>query len=160
MNGLLSASFTLIMQEVSQDCPLSMLLYVVATKVLTHFNENDVELKTEDQKIKIVNFAVNTAVFSGNINCFERLKPILGLYDGFQIKSKLSKRVGVYGNKTDKIGKMICFQFSTKALEISFGNSVLGINDWYKVNVNIKKNHLWIRVRLKFIHQNCGISVR
>ena len=34
---------------------------------------------------------------------------------------------------------MICFQFSTKALEISFGNSVLGINDWYKVNVNIKK---------------------
>lgn len=34
---------------------------------------------------------------------------------------------------------MICFQFSTKALEISFGNSVLGINDWYEVNVNIKK---------------------
>lgn len=46
-----------------------------------NFNENDVELKTEDQKIKIVNFAVNTDVFSGNINCFERIKPILGLYD-------------------------------------------------------------------------------
>ena len=58
-----------------------MLLYVIATKVLTYFNENDVELETEDQKIKIVNFAVNTAAFSGKVNCFERLKPILGLYD-------------------------------------------------------------------------------
>ena len=40
-------------------CPLSMFLYVVATKVVTHFNDNVKELKgvqAREQQIKVVNF--------------------------------------------------------------------------------------------------------
>ena len=52
INGLLSDPFTLIMYVVLQDYPLSMFLYVAATKVNTFFNDNDKGLKVYRQKTK------------------------------------------------------------------------------------------------------------
>ena len=47
--------------------------------------------------------------------------------------------VGTYGNKIDKLGKMVWSQFSTKVLRIT----VLDIDDWDRIRVNIqKKIHL------------------
>lgn len=57
-----------------------MLLHVFATKVLTHFFDNDMELNY--QKFKLVNFADDKTIFSGDINSFASLKPILKLYEG------------------------------------------------------------------------------
>ena len=45
INGVPSDPFTLIMQEVLQNCLLSIVLHVVATKVLAPFVDNDMELK-------------------------------------------------------------------------------------------------------------------
>ena len=73
-----------------------MFLYLVATKVATHFNDNDKGFKVyrqETKNIKIVNFAGDTNFFSSDINSFVRLKPILILYEkGFQPKNKLFKK--------------------------------------------------------------------
>ena len=52
INGLLSDHFTLVMLVILQDCPLSMFLYVVATKVITHFNDKDKGLKVYRQDTK------------------------------------------------------------------------------------------------------------
>ena len=54
-NGLLSDPFTFMMQVDLQDCLLSMFLFVVATKVVTHFNDNKKGLKVyrkESEKSK------------------------------------------------------------------------------------------------------------
>ena len=56
-----------------------MFLYVVATKVITHFNDNDIGLKVyrqETKKSKLWTLLM-TNIFWGDINCFARLKPIL-----------------------------------------------------------------------------------
>ena len=56
------------------DCLLSMFLYVVAAKAVTHFNNDGKGLKVyrqETQKFKIQN------ILWGDINCFARLKPIM-----------------------------------------------------------------------------------
>ena len=46
---------------------------------------------------------------------------------------------GTYGNRIDKLGKMIWPQFSTKILQITF----LDTNDGNRISVNIqKKIHL------------------
>ena len=52
INGLLSDHFTLVMSVILQDCPLSMFLYVVATKVITHFNDKYKGLKVYRQDTK------------------------------------------------------------------------------------------------------------
>ena len=47
--------------------------------------------------------------------------------------------VGTYhGNRIDKLGKMIWPQYYTKVLQIT----ILDVNDWDRINVNIQKNHL------------------
>ena len=40
--------------------------------------------------------------------------------------------VGTYGNRIDKLGKMVWSQFSTKVLQIT----VLDIDDWDRIRVN------------------------
>ena len=40
--------------------------------------------------------------------------------------------VGTYGNRIDKLGKMVWSQFSTKVLQ----KTVLDINDWDKIRVS------------------------
>ena len=49
-NSLLYDSFILIMQVVLQYCLLSMFLYVVATKVVTHFSNDGKGLKVYRQE--------------------------------------------------------------------------------------------------------------
>lgn len=80
IDGLLSEPLLLTKSRVLQDLLLSMLLHVFATKVLTHFFDNDMELNY--QKFKLVNFADDKTIFSGDINSFASLKPILKLYEG------------------------------------------------------------------------------
>ena len=47
--------------------------------------------------------------------------------------------VGTYGNKINKLGKMVWSKFSTKLLRIT----VFDIDDWNRIRVNIqKKIHL------------------
>ena len=52
INGPLSDPLYLIMLVISQDFSLSMFMYVVATRVISHFNDNDKELKVYRQKTK------------------------------------------------------------------------------------------------------------
>ena len=52
INGLPSDHFTLIMLVVLQDFLLSLFLYVVATKAITHFIDNDKGLKVYRQETK------------------------------------------------------------------------------------------------------------
>ena len=52
INGPFLTPFTLIMLVISQDFPFSMFMYAVATKVISHFNDNDKELKVYRQKTK------------------------------------------------------------------------------------------------------------
>ena len=40
--------------------------------------------------------------------------------------------VGTYGNRIDRLGKMVWSQFSTKVLQIT----VLDIDDWDRIRVN------------------------
>ena len=40
--------------------------------------------------------------------------------------------VGTYGNRIDRLGKMVWYQFSTKVLQIT----VLDIDDWDRIRVN------------------------
>ena len=40
--------------------------------------------------------------------------------------------VGTYGNRIDKLGKMLWSQFSTKVLQIT----ILDIDDWDKIRVD------------------------
>ena len=63
-------------------------------------------METGDHEIKIVNFAYDTKIFWGDINCFTRLKHILTLYEkASSSKINLSQAlwVGTYGNRTDKL---------------------------------------------------------
>ena len=65
INGLLSDSFTLI-QDFHQGCPLSMLLWIIATEVLAIFIDANTRIKVihiGDHEIKIVNFAYDTTIF-------------------------------------------------------------------------------------------------
>ena len=81
-----------------QDCPLTMLLFVVATKVVTHDNNKGLKVivQTGDQEFKIVNFGDNTNIFYSDIDCFSWLNPILILY-GKVSSSKInfSKNPGI-----------------------------------------------------------------
>ena len=52
---------------------------------------------------------------------------------------------GTYGNRIDKLGKMIWSQFSTKVLQIT----ILHINDWDRISVNSQKKTFACRKSLK-----------
>ena len=70
--------------------------------------------------------------------------------------------IGKYGNRTDKLGKMVCycpnFPLTTKILQIT----ILDIDDWDRIRVNIqKKIHLYNRIHLyiiKYIHDIININ--
>ena len=65
INDLLSDSFTL-MRGVSQGCPLSMLLSIIAADILANFidaNKRIKRIQIGDHEIKIVNSADNTIIF-------------------------------------------------------------------------------------------------
>ena len=91
-NGLLSDSFILNMQVVLHDFLLSMFLYVVPTKVITHFNNNGKGSKVhrqEIQKLKQRTFSEVTSTF------FARLKSILIHEKASSSKTNFSKNSGI-----------------------------------------------------------------
>ena len=57
------------------------------------------------------------------------------------VKVKMGYNIwlATYGNRIDKLGKMVWSQFSTKVLQIT----ILHVDDWDRIRVNIqKKIHL------------------
>ena len=71
INDLQPDPFSL-MQEVCQECLLSMLLYIIAAEVLASFINADKRIKgiqIGDHEIKIVNFADNFTIFLREITC-------------------------------------------------------------------------------------------
>ena len=71
INGLLSEPFTL-SRGVRQGYPLSMLLYIIAAKVLASFVIVDKRVKgiqIGDQEIKLVNFVDDSTIFLRDIDC-------------------------------------------------------------------------------------------
>ena len=83
INGLLSDPFTL-MQGVRQGCPLSMVLYIIVAYVFANFIDADKRIKgvqIGDHEIKLVNFADDITIFSGDITCLNRIQVILKLYE-------------------------------------------------------------------------------
>ena len=62
-----------------------MIQLVIAAKVVIHFNGIK-GVQAGDQEIKIVKFADDTNIFSGDINCFARLNPILILCERIPAK--------------------------------------------------------------------------
>ena len=83
INGPLSDPFTL-MQGVRQEFPLSLVLYIMAAEVLANFIDADKRMKgvqIGDHEIKLVNFADDITIFSGDITCLNRIQVILKLYE-------------------------------------------------------------------------------
>ena len=83
INGLLSEFFTL-MQGVHQGCPLSLVLCIMAAEVLANFIDADKRMKgvqIRDHEMKLVNFADDITIFSGDITFFNRIQVILKLYE-------------------------------------------------------------------------------
>ena len=86
-----------------------------------------------------MNFADDTTIFLGSVNCFARLKVILKLNEKASSSKNWAPRARTYENRTDKLRKMIWSQSLTKILGIHFGNSILNNNDWDKINDHIHK---------------------
>ena len=125
INGLLSNPF-IIMRDVRQGCPLSILLYVIAAEVFANFIIADTRVKGVQigtQEIKIVNFADDRTIFLRDIDCLNRIQTILNLYEkASSSKINLSKSqalwAGAYKNRYDKPGNMASSNFSIKILGI------------------------------------------
>ena len=96
-----------------------------------------------------MNFADDTTIFFGNINCFAKPKPILKVYEKASSSKMIfskswASRTRTYDNRTDKLGKMIkeinherWSKSFTKILEIHVRNSTLNNNDHNKINDHI-----------------------
>ena len=91
INGLLSEPFTLIMLVILQEFPLSMFLYIAATKVVAHFSDNDMGLKVGDQEIKIVKFVDDEHFLRWNQLLCQAQAHFDTIREVFQLKNKLSK---------------------------------------------------------------------
>ena len=81
INGLLS-EFFILMQGAHQGCPLSLVLCIMAAEVLANFIDADKRMKgvqIGDHEIKLVNFADDITIFSGDITCLNRIQSILTL---------------------------------------------------------------------------------
>ena len=113
INGFLSDPFTL-MRGVRRGCPLSMLLYIVASVLLANFIIADTKIKgiqIGSHEIKVVNFADDTTIFLRDINCLDRTQTILELYEiASSSKINFSKShavwAGEYKNRYDQPGNM------------------------------------------------------
>ena len=95
---------------------------VLANFVITYKSVKAVQ--TDDQEIKIVNFADDTTIFLGDIDILTRIQTILKLYkDTSSSKINLTKIQalwsGGYKNRCNKAGNMVCQLFYP--------------NTWYKL---------------------------
>ena len=83
INDLQSDLFKL-MREVSQECLLSILLYIIMVEVLEGFINANKRIKGTqiwNDEIEIVNFADDTTIFLRDIPCLDRIQGILRLYE-------------------------------------------------------------------------------
>ena len=74
--------------RVRQGCLLSMLLYIIAIKVLANFINTDKIIKgiqIGGREIKIVNFANDATIFLLDITCLNVIQVILKLYENAKI---------------------------------------------------------------------------
>ena len=82
-------------------CPLSTLLYIIATETLANFIIVDKRIKDIQiglQEIKIVNFADDTTIFLRDIDCLNRTQSILKLYeDASSSKIDFTKSQALWG---------------------------------------------------------------
>ena len=82
INGFLSSPITVI-QGVHQGYPLSLLLYIIAAKVLPIFIDSDARAKgvqIRDHEMKMLNLVDGTTSLLTDINYLSRIKSILKLY--------------------------------------------------------------------------------
>ena len=146
INGFLSDPFIL-SRDVSQGCPLFMLLYVIAAEILASFIIIDKRIQgvqIGDQGINLVNFADDTTIFLSDINSLTRLQTILKIYeDASSSKSNIKKSQalwpGSYKDRCNKPGNMKWSNFSIKILGINFDNFVQDKSNWDKIRDNIAK---------------------
>ena len=76
INGFLTDPFTLT-QGVCQGCLFSMLLYILVAEVLGSFinvNKRIKGIQIRGHEMKIINFADDTAIFSRDITCLNRIQ--------------------------------------------------------------------------------------
>ena len=110
INSLLSNPFTL-MGRVYRGCPLSMLSYISAAKVLAILTGASARIKgvqIAGHKMKISNSPDGTTIFLlRDINCNTRIKSILKLYEKTCISKISCSKIqalwaGAYKNRIDK----------------------------------------------------------
>ena len=112
-NGLLSGSFILI-QGFHQDCPLSMLLWIIVADVLAIFIDVDTRIKgiqIWDHEIKIVNFAYDTTIFLQDFSCLTKIELNLKLSQKFsssKINFQKARPYGVWHMKIELINQNKC----------------------------------------------------
>ena len=74
--------------RLGQGCLLSILLYIIATEVITNFINTGKIIKrtqTGDREIKIANLADDTTIFLRDNPCLSRIQVILKLYENANI---------------------------------------------------------------------------
>ena len=123
-------------------------MFNIVTEVLANFIIVDTRIKgmqIGNQEIKIVNFADDTIIFLGDINCLNRIRTILKLFEkASSSKISFSKSqalwVDEYKNRVDQPGNMEWPLFFIKILGINLVNSTLNNSICEKTSENIAKN--------------------
>ena len=138
MNGGFLTNYFNVSRGVRQGCPLSPLLFILATELLAVKIRQDSDCKgislPEDQEVKISQFADDTTI-TKNV---ESLKPHLQILDCFGNVSglKLDKKTKAMWMGSMKDSKLNVLDFKTTKEPIK----VLGINLSYNTNKCIEEN--------------------
>ena len=139
MNGGFLTTYFNISRGVRQGCPLSPLLFILATELLAIKIRQDSNCKgislPDDQKVKISQFADDTTIITENV---ESLKPHLKILDrfgnvsGLKLNKKKTKPMWMGSMKDSKL-KVLDFKTTKEPIK------VLGINLSYNSNNVLKK---------------------
>ena len=140
MYGGFLANYFNISRGVRQGCPLSSLLFILATELLAVKIRQDSDCKgislPEDQEVKISQFADDTTIITKNV---ESLKPHLQILDrfgnasGLKLNKKKTKAMWMGSMKDSKL-KVLDFKTTKEPIK------VLGINLSYNTNKCIEEN--------------------
>ena len=140
MNGGFLTNYFNISRGVRQGCPLSPLLFILATELLAVEIRQDPDCKgislPDDQKVKISQFADDTTIITENV---ESLKPHLQILDrfgnisGLKLNKKKTKAMWMGSMKDRKI-KVLDFKTTKEPIK------VLGVNLSYNTNKCIEEN--------------------